>query len=86
MKGTAKTGSQDSYSVDAVDYFQIIPQNGSPKIARLTRYFDTYTVTVAGLPNGDVFPQYSDFNVFSGSSRLEYLFVSFAAVMFALGL
>ena len=43
---------------DAVDYFQCISQNGQVKIARLSRFFDSWNITLA-LTNGNAYPQFS---------------------------
>lgn len=48
-----------SSETDAVDYFQCVSQNGQVKIARLSRYFDTWNVTLA-LTNGVPFPQFTN--------------------------
>ncbi len=57
LEGKALNGG--SYASDAVDYFQVIVDPaGDIKIAKISRYFDTWAVTLA-LTNGKKFPQYS---------------------------
>ena len=52
--GTLSPGGR-TFTCDAVDYFQIIPQANGLRIARLTRFFDTFAVTAAA-SQGLIFP------------------------------
>lgn len=60
LKGKS-LATTESYSVDAVDYFQVIHDaSGRPKIARLSRFFDTWSVTLA-ITGGQKYPQFSNY-------------------------
>lgn len=45
-----------------MDYFQLITVGGVAKIARLSRFFDTWNVTLA-LTGGEEFPQFAAYSV-----------------------
>lgn len=56
VQGTSQLNS-NTYTMTACDYFQITTSGGQPKIMRLTRFFDTWNVTVA-VTNGNPFLQF----------------------------
>lgn len=49
-------------ATDAVDYFQLIMVGGVAKISRLSRFFDTWNVTLA-VTGGVEFPQFAAYSV-----------------------
>lgn len=57
LEGKA-TATGTAYSCAAVDYFQVVNTHAGLRIGRMTRFFDTYNVTMA-LTKGELFPQYA---------------------------
>jgi len=75
LQGTTKRAPSMSYECSAIDYFQMTTDStdGKIKIGRLTRFFDTWAVTVAstgGLP----FPQtnFSSLSSMVSASLTDY--------------
>ena len=65
LRGTVVATGVD-YSCLALDYFQIVQTAAGLRIGRMTRFFDTYAVTMA-LTGNVLFPQISPFSLTSGT-------------------